>query len=99
MELLTTLTLIYVAILVLAVAASLIIILYYLWRIGTALEATREALAAVADATETLDAPMALLQQKSAAWAQQTAEAEASLTEVEEALGALTGEPAGAERR
>ena len=99
MELLTTLTLIYLAILVLAVTVSLIVILYFLWRIGTALEATREALAEVADATEALDGPMTLLQEKSAEWAEQTAEAEASLKEAGEALDALSGQPTGAERR
>ncbi len=44
MQLLTLLTLVYLAVLVLALAASLIAIFVYLWRIGSALREVRDAL-------------------------------------------------------
>lgn len=54
MELLRILTLLYVAVLVIALAASLITILVYLWRIGGVLGQAREALVAVRDHTQPL---------------------------------------------
>lgn len=100
MELLTILTLIYAGILVLAVAASLIIILYYLWRIGSSLQATQEALDAVAGSTAPLEEPMALLSQRSADWAQTTSEAQKSLHNAKSMLQEKSGQPAapGAEQ-
>jgi len=45
MQILTWLTVIYLVVLVLALAVSLITIFFYLWRIGTALAAVRDVLA------------------------------------------------------
>lgn len=45
MQLLTWLTIVYLVVLVLALAASLTTIFFYLWRIGTALAAVRDVLA------------------------------------------------------
>lgn len=61
MTLLTVLTLIYAAVLVLALAASLIMILLYLRRIATALGEARAALESVADRTAGLDEPLTVV--------------------------------------
>ena len=54
MQLLTILSLIYAAILVLVLAASLIAILYYLWRVRSVLSGIGEALGQVRQETEPL---------------------------------------------
>ena len=54
MLVLTILTLIYLGVLVLALAASLMAILLFLWRVGSTLAEVREALAAARDATAAL---------------------------------------------
>lgn len=86
MALLTVLTLIYAAILVLVLAGTLIIILFYLWRIGSSLATTQKTLNAVAEATQPLETPLAQLEQATDEWRQMVAQAESSLITVDERL-------------
>lgn len=91
MQLLTILTLIFVAILVLVLAASLITIFVLLWRIGGKLEKVRDALATVRDETAPLEAPLQDLKAVMDEIAENVADASASHSEAEENLRALTG--------
>lgn len=78
MELLRTLTLVYAGVLVAALAASLITILVYLWRIGSVLGDTREALRVVVDRTRPLPVhlePLRALRSADAAALEEAADA------------------------
>ncbi|HYY44087.1 MAG TPA: hypothetical protein VE975_02740 [Actinomycetota bacterium] len=89
METLKNLTWIYAAVLVLALAASLIAILVYLWRISGALEKARAALEAVRDETDVLKEPLEQLQGASGGAADELSKARVSLTRADDRLEAL----------
>lgn len=89
MEVLKVLTWIYVAVLVLALAVSLIAILVYLWRIAGSLGKARAALEAVRDETAPLDEPLEQLQGASGGAAEELSKARESLARADDRLEAL----------
>ncbi len=89
MRLLRTLTLIYAAVLVLALGASLVAIWVYLRRIGHTLGEVRAALAKVRDETGPLDEHLQRLHDASASSAEEMAKARASLARADERLDTL----------
>jgi hypothetical protein len=89
MELLRLLTLAYAAVLVLALASSLIAIWVYLRRIGSALGGAREALSRVAEETEPLDSHLQPLRDLSKEAEQEFWAAKTALEGADEHLGAL----------
>lgn len=100
MQLLTVLTLIYVAVLVLVLAGSLIAILVHLWRIEGVLRDVRNALERVQEETKPLNEPLDSLYPVAADIAQQMDQARLQLKKAEEHLEALFEKsgPAGVER-
>lgn len=99
MELLRTLTLIYAAVLVLALAASLITIWLYLRRIGGVLEDVRAALGATQRETAPMESLFEPLGEALGGCGDTVRKARSSLEHANERLGALAeragaGEPA-----
>lgn len=91
MSLLLTLTLIYVAILVLALAASLIGILIYLQRISKHLGEVGALLTTVEEKTRPLRGPLELLQSVSSNTGQNLTQARENLTQADDHLVAYAG--------
>ena len=89
MEALKNLTWIYAAVLVLALAASLIAILVYLWRIAGSLGKARAALEAVRDETARLSGPLEQLRDASGGAAEELSKARESLARADDRLEAL----------
>jgi hypothetical protein len=89
METLKNLTWIYAAVLVLALAASLIAILIYLWRIAGALGRARAALEAVGGETVPLGEPLEQLRGASGGAAEELSKARESLARADDRLEAL----------
>ncbi len=89
MEALKTLSWMYAAVLVLALAASLIAILVYLWRIANSLGEARAALEAVRDETAPLNEPLEQLRGASGGGAEELSEARESLARADDRLEAL----------
>ena len=89
METLKNLTWIYAAVLVLALAASLIAILVYLWRIAGALGKARAALEAVRNETALLGGPLEQLRDASGGAAEELSRARESLARADDRLEAL----------
>ncbi len=89
METLKNLTWIYAAVLVLALAASLIAILVHLWRIAGALGEAHAALEAVRDETAPLSEPLEHLQGASIGAAEELSKAQESFARADERLRAL----------
>lgn len=89
MEVLKVLTWIYAAVLVLALASSLIAILVYLWRIAGALGKARAALEAVRDETDALSEPLDQLQGAASGAAEELSKARVSLARADDRLEAL----------
>ncbi len=89
METLKNLTWTYAAVLVLALAASLIAILVYLWRIANSLGQARAALEAVRDETNTLSEPLEQLRGASGGAAEELSRARVSLARADDRLEAL----------
>lgn len=89
MELLRILTLIYVAVLVLALAASLIAILLYLRRIGGALGEARSALAAVARESAPLESHLQPLRDVVGDMADELAATDSCLQQADEHLARI----------
>jgi hypothetical protein len=89
MEVLRVLTWIYAAVLVLALAASLIAILVYLWRVAGALGEARAALEDVRDETDALGEPLEQLQGVSGDVAEEMSRARVSLARADDRLEAL----------
>jgi hypothetical protein len=89
METLKNLTWMYAAVLVLALAASLIAILVYLWRISGALGKARAALEAVRDETAPLSEPLEQLRGASGGAAEELSKARESLARADDRLEAL----------
>ncbi len=92
MRLLRTLTLIYTAVLVLVLAASLVAIWVYLRRIAHTLGKVHTALASVKDESEPLDQYLQRLHDVSASSAEELAKARASLARADERLDTLAGQ-------
>lgn len=86
MAVLTVATLVYAAVLVLALAASLITILVYLVRIGRALGQVEEALTAVTRETAPLRGPLERLEQAVADSAAEVSTAEKKMDEARRGL-------------
>lgn len=86
MEILRILTLVYVAVLVLALAASLIAIWIYLRRIGRALAEAREALGAVARESAPLESHILPIRDVVGEMADELAAADAALSSADEHL-------------
>lgn len=86
MRLLTVLTLIYAAVLVLALAATLTLIAVYLWRIARALHDTLAALGQVRDRTAPLQQHLAPLGALAGAPLQEIADAADTLARVRDRL-------------
>jgi DNA-binding transcriptional MerR regulator len=95
-NLLIILTLIYAAVLVVALAASLIAIFIYLRRIGRALGEAREALSAVSRATAPLEEHLQHLQDATASSAQELEQATRQLENANDQLTVIV-ERLGAE--
>jgi hypothetical protein len=89
MEALKNLTWIYAAVLVLALAASLIAILVYLWRIASSLGKARAALEAVRDETAPLSEPLEQLRDVSGGAAEELSKARESLARADDRLEVL----------
>ncbi len=89
MEALKNLTWVYAAVLVLALATSLIAILVYLWRIASALGKARTALEAVGDETAPLSEPLEHLRDASSDTAEELSKARESLARADDRLEAL----------
>lgn len=89
MQTLKNLTWIYAAVLVLALATSLIAILVYLWRIAGALGKARAALEAVRDETAPLSEPIEQLRDASGGAAEELSRARVSLARADDRLEAL----------
>ena len=89
MEELMILTRLYAVVLVLALAASLIAILVYLWRISGALGKARAALEAVRDETVPLGEPLEQLRGASGGAAEELSKARESLARADDRLEAL----------
>ena len=89
MEALKVLTWAYAAVLVLALAASLIAILVYLWRIASSLGRARAALETVRDETDALNEPLEQLQGASGGTAEELSKARVSLARADDRFEAL----------
>lgn len=89
MNILPILTILYLIVLVAALAISLLAILVYLRRIGKALAAAREALAQVCDHTDALQAPLQAQEASAAAAAANLALARARFAQMDERLRGL----------
>lgn len=93
MELLRTLTLVYAAVLVLALAASLLAVWIYLRRIAAALGEVREALAEARRRTAPLEEVLRPLRDVSEETAGEMDAAESALQQADEELATLAGRP------
>lgn len=91
MEILTWLTVIYLVVLVLALAASLITIFYYLWRIGTALAAVRDALAQSGRNTAPLEGHLEPINEGLSSINEGLKAVDEHLFETNESLGSIAG--------
>jgi|SRR5215212_9418145 septation ring formation regulator EzrA len=89
METLKNLSWIYAAVLVLALAVSLIAILVYLWRIASSLGKARAALEVVRDETALLSEPLEELRDASGGAAEELSRARESLARADDRLEAL----------
>lgn len=99
MRLLRTLTLGYVVVLVLALAASLIAILAYLIRIGSALADVRQSLEQVSVNTAPLEEPLRGLQDVTARWSAGLARVRGNLQRADALLGRLADHLLGSAAR
>lgn len=91
MEVLTWLTVIYLVVLVLALAASLITIFYYLWRIGTALAAIRDQLAQAEQNTVPLKGQLETINEGLSSVGDGLKAVDEHLFETNESLGSVAG--------
>lgn len=91
MQLLTWLTVIYLVVLVLALAASLITIFFYLWRIGTALAAVRDVLAQAERNTTPLAGHLETINDGLASVGEGLKAVDEHLFETNESLGGVAG--------
>lgn len=91
MELLRTLTLIYAAVLVLALAASLIAIWIYLRRIAAALDEVHGALATASRESGPLSTHLQSLNETAGGSAEELADAQARLARAADGLAEVTG--------
>ena len=91
MRLLTWLTVIYLVVLVLALAASLITIFVYLWRIGSALAAVRDVLAQAERNTAPLEGHLETINEGLTGVGNGLKLVDENLFETNESLGAVAG--------
>lgn len=91
MQLLTWLTVIYLVVLVLALAVSLTTIFYYLWRIGTALAAVRDRLAQAERNTAPLKDHLKTINEGLASVGEGLRAVDEHLFETNESLGGVAG--------
>lgn len=91
MEILTWLTVIYLVVLVAALAASLITIFYYLWQIGTALAAVRDRLAQTERNTAPLKGHLETINEGLSSVRDGLKTVDEHLFETNEALGSVAG--------
>lgn len=95
---LTAATLVYAVVLVVVLAVSLVAILYYLWRIGTALGQIRDGLGVVREQTAPLPGYIGAINGALRSVADGLGSARDDLVATDAALARVAGEPGGADR-